>query len=413
MDGSKMRTLKFNFVLTLVLFFAVTVQAAVWVSGSKLILQPGVYGTKGEPNSSNVPGARYDSISWTDTNDNLLLFGGNGRAEISTGRLNDLWSFDGTNWTWVSGTKLADQNGVYGTKGEPNSSNVPGGRYQSISWTSNKGDLWLFGGYGYDESSEGYLNDFWRYEPNNGMWTWVSGSKLADQYGVYGTKGEPNSSNVPGARGGSISWTDSEGDLCLFGGYGYDESSEGCLNDLWRYDSNNGMWTWVSGSKLADQYGVYGTKGEPNSSNVPRGRYQSISWTDSEGDLWLFGGLGYIESLQDYLNDLWRYDPNNGMWTWVSGSKLADQYGIYAAKGELIADTVPGSRRDSISWIDSNDNLWLFGGYGYDESEINRLNDLWKFKCVLTGDLNGDCIVNFLDFAIMVSHWLEQDRDKK
>src|SRR5260370_31459256 len=33
------------------------------------------------------------------------------------GDLNDLWKFDGTNWTWVSGSDLINQPGVFGTKG--------------------------------------------------------------------------------------------------------------------------------------------------------------------------------------------------------------------------------------------------------------------------------------------------------
>jgi hypothetical protein len=45
-------------------------------------------------------------------------------------------------------------------------SNVPGARYVAISWTDGSGNLWLFGGQGYDSSgSDGYLNDLWEYVP--------------------------------------------------------------------------------------------------------------------------------------------------------------------------------------------------------------------------------------------------------
>lgn len=42
---------------------------------------------------------------------------------------------------------------------------------------------------------------------------------------------------------------------------------------------------------------------------------------------------------------------------------------------------VPGTRNEAVSWIDSNDKLWLFGGDGLDSVTSfggGSLNDLWK-----------------------------------
>ncbi len=39
--------------------------------------------------------------------------------------------------------------------------------------------------------------------------------------------------------------------------------------------------------------------------------------------------------------------------------------GSFGTQGNPSSSNVPGAREHSISWIDSNDNLWLFGGYGY------------------------------------------------
>jgi len=44
-------------------------------------------------------------------------------------------------------------------------------------------------------------------------WTWVSGSNLPNQPGVYGTLGTPAAANVPGWRTGAASWTDKSGNL--------------------------------------------------------------------------------------------------------------------------------------------------------------------------------------------------------
>jgi hypothetical protein len=63
-----------------------------WASGDNTMNQPGVYGTKGIAASTNKPGARYGSISWTDSTDNLWLFGGYGTGFF--GGLNGLWKFE-------------------------------------------------------------------------------------------------------------------------------------------------------------------------------------------------------------------------------------------------------------------------------------------------------------------------------
>jgi hypothetical protein len=375
----------------------------IWVSGSDTVNQSGVYGTKGTPSLSNVPGARYDSVSWIDESGRMWLFGG---ANDNGDLFNDLWKYDGTFWTWMSGASVVDQNGVYGTKGVPASTNVPGSRWGSISWIDANGRFWLFGGYGRDSiGSTGNLNDLWKYDGT--YWTWVSGSNTINQAGVYGTKGVAASNNVPGAREKSISWIDESGNLWLFGGrivhlgIGID-----FLNDLWKFDDAN--WTWVSGSNDVNQPGSYGTKGIPSGTNVPGARGWSISWIDSSGNFWLFGGSGYDSSgTLGKLNDLWEYDGTN--WTWANGSNLSGQPGVYGTKGVFAATNIPGGRDSSFSWIDSSNNLWLFGGYSTEGATQKTYNDLWKFlACQVLGDVNADCKVDFKDFAILADHWLEQ-----
>ncbi len=352
-----------------------------WVSGSTRTFFPnpyGVYGSMGSPASSNIPGGRSESISWLDLDGNMWLFGGNGLDEFSrAGYLNDLWRFDGTYWTWMSGSSTHSAPGVYGTMGSPASSNVPGGRYQSISWVDPDGDLWLFGGYGDDESGgNSLLNDLWRFDGT--YWTWMSGSKTIDSPAFYGIKGLPAASNVPGARHQSVSWVDANGYLWLFGGSGRDEAgSYGYLGDLWRFDGT--YWTWMSGSKIQYAPGVYGTKGSPDSTNIPGARFRSVSWVDPAGDLWLFGGAGLDGSGGNgRLNDLWRFDGT--YWTWVSGSNTIDGPAFYGTMGSPATSNVPGARTLSISWVDPDGNLWLFGGSGRDEAgDSGALNDLWRY----------------------------------
>jgi N-acetylneuraminic acid mutarotase len=292
-------------------------------------------------------------------------------------------------WTWESGLNTVNAGGVYGTQGAASASSLPGARYDSSSWTDSSGNLWLFGGVGYDSTgSAGSLNDLWRYSPNTGQWTWVSGANVDNAAGVYGTLGTAAAVNVPGARYSASSWIDAAGNLWLFGGYGYDSTgSAGRLNDLWQYSPSTGLWTWVSGANADNAIGVYGAAGTAAAGNVPGARYSVSSWIDSTGNLWLFGGDGYDSTGGvGSLNDLWRYSPSTGQWTWVSGANTDNAAGIYAASGTASASNLPGARQAASAGIDSAGNVWLFGGYGFDSTgALGYLNDLWQYS-VSTGE---------------------------
>jgi hypothetical protein len=54
----------------------------------------------------------------------------------------------------MSGSNLTNQIGIYGTKGVPSQSNVPGGMLGSISWVDNEGSFWIFGGYDYSKDTK-------------------------------------------------------------------------------------------------------------------------------------------------------------------------------------------------------------------------------------------------------------------
>lgn len=135
-----------------------------WVSGSNTISGPGSYGMVGTPAASNVPGARYYAVSWTDKTGHLWLFGGVGDASAGTfGALGDLWMFNpGTGlWTWESGSNTA---GMVGNYGSGVANGVPGARQTASGWLDGAGNLWLFGGVGSDaRGTTGFLNDLWEY----------------------------------------------------------------------------------------------------------------------------------------------------------------------------------------------------------------------------------------------------------
>jgi N-acetylneuraminic acid mutarotase len=357
-----------------------------WMSGSNSMNQPGVYGTKGVPAAGNVPGGRYTPpVTWTDAGGNFWLFGGSNWNNGSGGDMNDLWKYTPSTgeWTWMSGSNSLNQPGVYGTLGVPAAANVPGARDSAVSWTDANGNLWLFGGHGYAVGSfVGKLNDLWKHTPSTGEWTWMGGSNALNQPGVYGTKGVPAAGNVPGARSGEVSWTDANGNLWLFGG---GDENGNALNDLWKYTLSTGEWTWIGGSNTVNQPGVYGTLGVPAAGNVPGARGGEVSWTDANGNLWLFGGDGYdANGTNGTSNDLWKYTPSTGEWTWMSGGNTNTPYqrGVNGTLGVSAAGNVPIARDTAVTWTDSRGNLWLFGGMTNpppDEGVNVGLNDLWMF----------------------------------
>lgn len=361
-----------------------------WSSGSETKGAPGVYGTKGVATAGSVPGARDGAISWSDSAGNFWLFGGTYTAvNGDLFFLNDLWKYTPSNglWTWVSGAStsaaLYGTPGNYGVRGVASASNAPGSRASAVSWTDAAGNLWLFGGQGYDSSNIGYLNDLWKFDPATAQWTWVAGpSSSLIPIAVYGTQGVASTANVPGQRSGSVSWIDGSGNLWLFGGYGDISNTSpyafGFLDDLWEFSPTAGTWTWVSGSSTTiNAAGVYGTLGTAAATNEPPARSGAVSWVDGTGSLWLFGG----DSVGGYLNDLWKFTPSTNQWTWVSGGDSPNAVGVYGTLGSTAATNFPGSRSGAASWIDAAGNFWLFGGNGISAPQTtDLLNDLWEFS---------------------------------
>jgi hypothetical protein len=361
-----------------------------WMGGSKTVNSVANYGIQGIVATDNVPGARIGEVIWSDRMGNLWLFGGRGYDSTgAVGLLNDLWSYSQTTqqWTWIGGSNTTNSIGIYGTLGSAAPGNVPGARTGAVSWTDGVGNLWLFGGEGYDSLGQSsgdphagnQLNDLWMYSPTTQRWSWMSGSNTILATEVPGSQGVAAPGNVPGARSGGVSWSDSAGNLWMFGG-ATSLDTLGYSNELWMYSPSTGLWTWVGGE---NQFaGVYGTQGIAAVDNILPARVGMTSWTDHSGNFWVFGG----EGVGAELNDLWMFSPTTRQWTWISGSELPKCctdpiVGTYGTANIASPTNVPGARDSSASWTDSAGNLWLFGGEAASGvSTINFFNDLWMFS---------------------------------
>ena len=356
-----------------------------WMGGSGTVPtsygggQPGAYGTLGSHTAGNYPGSRESAVTWTDSSGNFWLFGGYGwDATKNYQLLNDLWEFSPSSqqWTWIGGSSTGGQPGVYGTVGSPAAGYYPGAREGAVGWTDKSGNFWLFGGY--NATAGGYLNDFWMFNPSTKLWTLMGGSSTGGQSGVFGKLGTATAGAFPGNRTNASTWVDSSGNFWLFGGFYYNaNNSYGFISDLWEYNPSANQWIWLAGSSTGGQSGVYGTQGTGSTGNTPGARYGAANWIDGSGNLWLFGGLG-LDSVgaQWGLNDLWKFSPSTGNWTWMGGQVTGGQAAAYGTLGFPAAANIPGGRSNSNAWTDSNGNFWLFGGlYAND-----NFSDLWEFS---------------------------------
>ena len=92
-------------------------------------------------------------------------------------------------WTWIDGKDSIDVAGSYSSLAVEGNIDSPGSRYESVSWfDSSDNTMWLFGGYGRDGNGKEakQLNDLWKYNPQTGNWTWMSGFKFGNSSGIYG-----------------------------------------------------------------------------------------------------------------------------------------------------------------------------------------------------------------------------------
>ncbi len=284
-------------------------------------------------------------------------------------------------WTWVAGADYVDAQGIYGTEGSAAAANTPGARREPVSWTDASGDFWLFGGN--SVGNVGMLNDLWKFTPATKQWVWEAGSSAVGTAASYGSQGTAAAANDPGAREGSAQWTDAAGNLWLFGGDSLASQSWQESNDLWKFSPSTGLWTWVGGTATPANAGSYGTQGVAAAGNLPPARTNAISWVDSAGMFWLFGGA-QLSSNGSYLavfNDLWRYNPGTGVWTWVSGSNASNAAGVYGTQGAASATGTPGARMGSSVWLDAAGDVWLFGGLGLDQNgRAQEYGDLWQYS---------------------------------
>jgi len=329
----------------------------------------GNFGSEGITDPAFYPDVFAFAFQWKDSQGNFWKFGGDAS--------NKMWKYDVNlnEWSWMNGdSSLYYQTAAYGTLGLFSSTNNPGNRTSGASWIDSAGFLWLYGGDYFTNTNE--RSDMWKYDPSINQWAWIQGSQ-SYSLPVYGTQGVPAASNTPGSRTEmSGFWTDSIGNMWLFGGFSY----SGWLSDVWKFDPGSNQWTWMGGSNLVNQAPDYGTFGISAPTNTPGGRSDAVHWTDSHGKFWIYGGYQNptFNSPKVY-DDLWMYDPLSNEWTWEGGVDTVNCRGNRGALCESSTQFLPCARLGMLfsSELDTGKRIWLYGGWN-DSAQSSE--DLWVYN---------------------------------
>src|SRR5882762_929529 len=199
-------------------------------------------------------------------------------------------------------------------------------------------------------------------------WSWFDGSKTSNQKEASSPPPAPPpaaptfDTSSPGGRKYPATWTDFNGNLWLFGGFGLTFTNgltppATQLNDMWEYVNTQNY--------FGSFYNYWQNLKPALGPGGPSSREGAVTWTQpgAGGDLFLFGGE---DQLLNFYNDIWRYNIAGNTWTLVRGG--ANNSGVYGTQGTAAAGNTPGARWGATTRMDASGNVWVFGGYGYDSA---------------------------------------------
>lgn len=118
--------------------------------------------------------------------------------------------------------------GRFGQRGVVFKGNYSGCRNGVVFWIDQCGNLWMFGGLGYDNFLVfvfvmlGFLFDFWMYNVFSYQWMWMGGLSREEGRLFFGEKGVVDVRNILGLRE-SVMFFFYNYEMWFFGGVGYDD----------------------------------------------------------------------------------------------------------------------------------------------------------------------------------------------
>jgi hypothetical protein len=355
-----------------------------WVSGTSGSTIVADFGTRGEFQPTNQPPALQYAAMWTGPDGNIYLFGGD---DGSGHYYNTMWEYSPTlgEWMWKRGSNSYGAATNYGTSRYPSETNDPGARSQFAWYATSNGDLWIYGGL--DPNSNVY-SDLWKYDFALDRWIWyqLSGSSSSQNTDTQFPLATGQTGTL-GARYGSSLYVDADSSIVwLFCGVGFSSGSACTFVDVWKIYVDSAITYWVGGVSNPDDAGNYSYVPDgveyPSAVVYPEARSAQSVWKASNGKFYMFGGKDPGGSL---LADVWHWNPANNEWAWEWASNYESYFSnlhpTYWVKGAASPQNEIGSRYGSATWMKSDTELVVYGGYGFDQGgTLHTLNDYWIFN---------------------------------
>ena len=285
-------------------------------------------------------------IAYSNKSNSIFIFGGYCSKEKK--RLNDLWKFDGKDWTLIS------------------SENPPPARSgHSMVYDSFKNLLVVFGG---KNENGAVLNDLWLW--NGRDWKQLKGNEASP---------EPRQSH-------RMIFNTDNGDIFLFGG---SDTSGQSLND-----------TWI----LRDEKWI-----KMNSTDIPPPRLQhTMTYDKLRNKVVLFGGFSRNEGRKIIYGDTWEWQMSKGwklknenlqmardhhsmaydiklnrtiMFGGYNQGYLGDTWSWNGDEWTLVTEEGPSARagKPGMVYCYLDECLILFGGW---DKNNEPLMDFWQFNGV-------------------------------
>jgi hypothetical protein len=236
-----------------------------------------------------------------------------------------------------------------------------GGRSGSASFhADSKGLLWIFGGYNNDDNPTA----MWNYNPSTNEYRWVAGSNDTSATSQnLGEMGVPSPDVYPGESYWHSSTIDSNDNIWIYG------NSNGDGNTFFMFNTSSLEFTWVGGNESNVDHQT-GEQGIPSPDVWPGELEGACLKADSKGNLWLYGGYDSFT-----VNRVWHYNVTSRLWTFIIGNSTAQTSIDYE-------NPQWNGRWDAACTIDTDDRVWIFGGWGYGPAGQSQSDwgDLWSFN---------------------------------
>jgi hypothetical protein len=154
----------------------------------------------------------------------------------------------------------------------------------------------------------------------------------------------------------------------LFGNRDGDRELEAYLITVWNYDPKTDLYRWVAGPGNSTTYlRDPGQLGVPSEDSWPGGVIYTTATIDHNDNIW------FVTSAE-----LWMFNTTSYLFTRIQGLSGETDYPSYGTPGQPGQDVYPGDI-DGVSLVtDSQNNLWLYGGYSLSIRSFS--NQVWHFN---------------------------------